>query len=155
MTFLKIIFFTFYVYNSFKFTKRSIIKVVRSAFVEYKMRIFLYAISQTTCIKFPWVTTGCTNVPPPGQRYRTNAPGLPRSGGEGEMGTGGIDWCIINYLKNNWMAPQTIEIGLWILRRCSYWYVTTIHSTNNSWKATKPFKTICHLNSSYTWLNKC
>ena len=41
MTFLKIIFFTFYVYNSFKFTKRSIIKLVRSAFVEYKMRFFI------------------------------------------------------------------------------------------------------------------
>ena len=37
MTFLKIIFFTFYVHNSFKFTKRSIIKLVSSAFVEYKM----------------------------------------------------------------------------------------------------------------------
>ena len=142
MTFLKIIFFTFYVYNSFKFPKQSIIKLVRSAFVEYKMRIF-YLPSQTTCIKFLWVATGCTNGPPPGQRYRT------------KMGTSGIDWCIINYLKNNWMAPQTIEIGLWILRRCSYWYATTIHSTNNSWKATKPFKPICHLNSSYTWLNRC
>ena len=115
---------------------------------------FFYLPSQTSCIKFPWFATGCTNcnlMP----HHRDRDPEQMPLGWGGEMGTGGIDWCMINYLKNNWMAPQTIEIGLWILRRCSYWYVTTIHRTNNSWKATKPFKTICHLNSSYTWLKRC
>ena len=58
--------------------------------------------------------------------------------------------CCMYYLKNNWMTSQTIEIWLWILRRCSDWYMTTIYCPNNAWKATETFETVCNLYSSYT-----
>ena len=83
MTFLKIIFFTFYVYNSFKITKRSIIKLVCSAFAEYKMHIFLYAKSNHV-YQIPVGRHRLHKCPTTETEIPNKCPGVGQKGGEGE-----------------------------------------------------------------------
>ena len=76
---------TFYVYNSFKFTKRSIIKLVHSAFVEYKMRIFLIWQVKLRVSN----SRGSPQVAQmPHHRDRDKCPGVARGGGGGRWRDG-------------------------------------------------------------------